>query len=203
MKKKLNLWLWIYRALAVVMMAQAAAVMASVQAFSTLSSSVQADAAIVLGAAVWRGQPSPVFRERINHAIELYQAGQVQSIIFTGGQGFGDDQAESEVARLYAIEQGIPAEVIYIETRSTTTYGNLVEADKVAEQQGIRCVLVVSDPLHMKRAVTMAQDLGLEAHPSPTTTSRYRSLRARTIFLLQETFDYTLYLLRTGFSAAG
>jgi len=202
-RNKFSLWIWIYWLLAALIVAQTAAVMGSIQAFSTLSTPVTADAAIVLGAAVWRGQPSPVFRERINHAIELYQDGQVQNIIFTGGQGAGDDQAESEVARLYAIARGIPEDVIYIETLSTTTYGNLQEADKLAEQHSMHCVLVVSDPLHMKRAVTMAQDLGLEAHPSPTTTSRYRSLRARTIFLLQETFDYTLYLLRTGFCPAG
>jgi len=200
---KFSLWIWIYWLLAVLIVAQTAAVMGSIQAFSILSAPVKADAAIVLGAAVWRGQPSPVFRERINHAIELYQDGQVQKIIFTGGQGAGDDQAESEVARLYAIARGIPEDVIYIETLSTTTYGNLMEADKLAKQHSVDCVLVVSDPLHMKRAVTMAQDLGLEAHPSPTTTSRYQSLYTQLTFLIRETFTYVLYLLQTGFSPAG
>jgi len=202
-RNKCILWIWIYWLLAALIVAQTAAVMGSIQAFSTLSTPVTADAAIVLGAAVWRGQPSPVFRERINHAIELYQDGQVQNIIFTGGQGAGDDQAESEVARLYAIARGIPEDVIYIETLSTTTYGNLREADKLAEQHSMHCVLVVSDPLHMKRAVTMAQDLGLEAYPSPTTTSRYQSLYTQLTFLIRETFTYVLYLLQTGFSTAG
>ena len=196
--RKFSLWKWAFRLLAVLMVAQTAAVMASIQTYSTLSAPVRADAAVVLGAAVWRGQPSPVFRERINHAIELYQDGQAEYIIFTGGQGRGDDQAESEVARQYAIGQGIPESAIFIETISTTTYSNLTEAAKLAGQHGICCVLVVSDPLHMKRAVTMARDLGLDAHPSPTTTSRYRSFRARLIFLIQETFDYILYLLRAG-----
>ena len=197
--RKFRLRKWVFGLLSVLIVAQTAAVMASIQTYSTLSAPVKADAAVVLGAAVWRGQPSPVFRERINHAIQLYQDGQAEYIIFTGGQGRGDDQAESEVARQYAIGQGVPEDVIFIETLSTTTFTNLVEAAKLAGQQGICCVLVVSDPLHMKRAVTMARDLGLDAHPSPTTTSRYRSFRARLIFLLQETFDYTLYLLRVGF----
>jgi vancomycin permeability regulator SanA len=42
-----------------------------------------ADAAVVLGAAVWSSSPSPVFRERINHAIELYRRGKVRKLIFT------------------------------------------------------------------------------------------------------------------------
>ena len=196
--KKHALWRWICWLLATLIVIQTAAVMGSIQAFSTLSAPVKADAAVVLGAAVWRGQPSPVFQERINHAVRLYQEGQVQSIIFTGGIGLRDDQAESEVARQYAVRQGIPENAIYIETTSTTTYGNLAEAAKLAGQHGVCCVLVVSDPLHMKRAVTMARDLGLEAYPSPTPTSRYRSLRTRLAFLIDETLDYVLYLLRAG-----
>ncbi len=196
--KKHTLWRWICWLLATLIVIQTAAVMGSIQAFSTLSAPVKADAAIVLGAAVWRGQPSPVFQERINHAIRLYQEGQVQSIIFTGGIGLRDDQAESEVARQYAVRQGVPETAIYIETTSTTTYGNLAEAAKLAGQHDACCVLVVSDPLHMKRAVTMARDLGLEAYPSPTPTSRYRSLRTRLAFLIDETLDYVLYLLRAG-----
>ena len=125
--RKFRLRKWIFGLLAVLMVAQTTAVMASIQTYSTLSAPVKADAAVVLGAAVWRGQPSPVFRERINHAIELYQDGQAEYIIFTGGQGRGDDQAESEVARQYAIGQGIPENAIYIETIS---YNNLWQPDR-------------------------------------------------------------------------
>jgi vancomycin permeability regulator SanA len=43
-----------------------------------LSSDAPADAAVVMGATVFRDRPSPVFRERINHAIDLYQEGMVE-----------------------------------------------------------------------------------------------------------------------------
>jgi len=67
-----------------------------------------ADGAIVLGAAVWGKEPSPVFKERINHAIDLYQEGRVGKIILTGGFGEGSRLADSVVARRYAIRMGIP-----------------------------------------------------------------------------------------------
>ena len=51
----------------------------------TLPKDAHADAAVVLGAAAWDKRPSPVFRERINHAITLYQSHRVGKIIFTGG----------------------------------------------------------------------------------------------------------------------
>ncbi|MFY3791805.1 YdcF family protein [Ureibacillus sp. MALMAid1270] len=75
----------------------------SIWSFSNKNQLVKTDAAIVLGAATWEGEPSPVFRERINHAIWLYENGYVEKIILTGGKGEGEQFAESEVAREYAI----------------------------------------------------------------------------------------------------
>jgi len=65
---------------------------------------VHCDAAIVLGAAVWGNDVSPVFRERINHAIDLYRRGKVRKIIFTGGQGNRNELTEAAEARQYGNE---------------------------------------------------------------------------------------------------
>jgi uncharacterized SAM-binding protein YcdF (DUF218 family) len=159
----------------------------------------QADAAVVLGAAVWGSQPSPVFRERINHAVNLYHNGQVRMIIFTGGMGERDDAAEAEVARQYALAQGVPTEAILTETESQITEQNLANAAVVAAELHLTRFFIVSDPLHMKRAVLMARDLGMDAYPSPTPTSRYRSLRTQLPFLVRETFFYLGYMLARPF----
>ena len=111
----------------------------------------QADAAIVLGAAVWGEEPSPVFRERINHALDLYRSGKVRKIIFTGGRGNNDEPTESSAARRYAVERGIPAEAILVEESSHTTYENLFYAKQVADTQHLKTALIVSDPLHRTR----------------------------------------------------
>ncbi len=154
-----------------------------------------ADAAVVLGASVYGERPSPVFAERLNHAIELYQSGTVGALVFTGGLSQGDDLAEAEAGRDYALAHGVPAEDIFIETVSTTTFENLVQAQIILQAEGFERVLLVSDPLHMRRALTMARDLGLDAYPSPTTTSRYRSLRTQLPFFLREVYFYGSYLL--------
>lgn len=170
--------------------------------YSLETHSSPADVAIVLGAAVWDGLPSPVFEERIRHAINLYKDGQVQVIVFTGGVGKGDRSAESEVASWYAIRQGVPAEDIYRETRSTTTRENLREAKKILDQRGLITALIVSDPLHMKRAVMIARDMGIDAHPSPTPTTRYRSWQSKLKFLLREVYFCSTYLLRRPLTVA-
>ena len=167
-----------------------------IYAFAQVSDPLPADAAIVLGAAVFRERPSPVFRERINHALTLFETGQVEYLIFTGGFGNRDNLAESEAARLYAIENGVPADRILIETVSTDTLENLEQAQGIIEQMGFDRVLVVSDPIHMQRAMAIAADLGLNAASSPTGTSRYESFRSQVIFLLREIYFYSAYLLQ-------
>ena len=172
-----------------------------IYAFGNTRSDSSADAAIVLGAAVWSSGVSPVFRERINHGIDLYRNGKVRKVIFTGGQGNAGEPTESSAARDYALQSGVPAQDILIEEKSHTTYENIRYAKGVADTHGIKSVLIVSDPLHMKRAVLMAQDVGLTAEPSPTPSTRYQSLKSQLRLLAHETYYYIGYLIRRTFSS--
>ena len=167
--------------------------------YSNHGSDGPADAAIVLGAAVWGIQVSPVFKERINHGIDLYQNRKVRKLIFTGGQGNNTEPTEASAARLYALQRGIPADDILIEEKSHTTYENILYAKQIADVHGLRKVLIVSDPLHMKRAVAMARDVGLVADPSPTPSTRYQGLGSQARLLAHETYYYVGYLLRRPF----
>lgn len=148
----------------------------------------RADVAIVLGAAVSGDEPSPVFRERIDHGVNLYKAGRVERLLFTGGRGEGTSVAESEAARVMAVSEGIPDDAILTEDESTTTMHNLVEAQLLMRDAGAETALIVSDPLHMRRAMEMAEALGIQARPSATPTSRYRSWTTQLSFLLRETY---------------
>jgi uncharacterized SAM-binding protein YcdF (DUF218 family) len=154
----------------------------------------RADAAIVLGAAVAGSEPTPVFEERLRHAVDLYRSQQVKLLIMTGGTGPGDSLAESEAARRWAIANGVPAGDIITEAQSHTTKQNFINTLPLLEQHGVSRVLVVSDPLHMRRALRMATDLGLDAHPSPTPTTRYRSLSTQAPMLAREIWFNLVYI---------
>lgn len=171
-----------------------------IYSFPTPVAANSADVAIVLGAAVWNGQPSPVFAERINHGIHLFQSGQVDHLIFTGGIGENDSIAESEAARSFAISRGIPENKILIETHSRITYENLYESCKLMTAAKLQTAIIVSDPLHMKRAMSIAQDIGLEAQPSPTPTTRYKTWRSKWGSLL---YELVFYVLHSGSKAVG
>lgn len=166
-----------------------------IENFSHKSSPGRADAAIVLGAAVWTNKPSPVFQERIDRAISLYRAGRVRKIIFTGGLSEGDSVAESLAARRSAVAQGVPARDILVEDRSKSTYENLLYAKGVASKAGLKSFLVVSNPLHLWRANVMARDLGMNAEFVPASTRPARR-RSHLAFLWRETYhllEYRLY----------
>ncbi|KAF5041322.1 hypothetical protein DSECCO2_524220 [anaerobic digester metagenome] len=165
----------------------------SIYSYSNINDLRKADAAIVLGAAVWGEEPSPVFEERINHGIWLYMNGYVDKIIFTGGKGENTSISESAAAKYYAIEHSVPENDIFIEEESTITQENILYASKIVKENNISSVLLVSDPLHMKRAMLMCKDYDLTAYTSPTPTTMYKTTKNKIIFLSREVFFYIGY----------
>ena len=153
------------------------------------------DSIIVLGAAIAGDKTSPVFEERINHAVTLFQNKQAPKIIFTGGLGNRESFTESEVGEAFAMSLGIPRSVILKDMTSRTTRQNLLEAQSLLKKHNLKSAIIVSDPLHLKRAGIMAKDLGISAVTSPTPTSRYRSLKTKLEFLFREIYFYNHYLL--------
>ncbi|WP_051237041.1 YdcF family protein [Paenibacillus pinihumi] len=168
--------------------------------FSSQNELVHRDAAVVLGAAVLEsGEPSPVFRERIRHAIWLYKEGYADKLIFTGGKGEGATVAESDAAKAMAMQQQVPEQDILIETKSAITEENLRYAQAAAATEGLNTFIIVSDPLHMKRSMAIAEHLGMDAVSSPTPTTMYQSFRTRAPFFLRELFFYIGYQLTLPF----
>ncbi len=155
----------------------------------------EADAAIILAAGVWGDKPSPVFEERIKHGIWLYKNGYVSKLIFTGGQGENEEYSESFIAKNYTIKNLVPSDDILIEEKSTITQENILYAAQIVKENNIRTVILVSDPLHMKRAMLMAKDYGLKAYSSPTPTTKYITFRSKLLFLAREEFFYIGYLI--------
>lgn len=155
----------------------------------------RADAAVVLGAAVWVGNPSPVLKARLDHALQLYQTNTIDKIIVTGGIGTGDNISEAEAGAAYLIDNGVPATDILQETVGKSTFQSLQGAVILAQANNIESVLIVSDPFHMLRSLKMAGDLGLSVSASPTTTSPISRRPAEEwLYMVRESVAYTSYL---------
>jgi uncharacterized SAM-binding protein YcdF (DUF218 family) len=129
-----------------------------------------ARAIVVLGAAQYAGQPSPVLRARVDHAVGLYQRGFSRMLVFTGGTAPGDTTSEAAVARRYAIASGVPDSLIKVETQSRSSSEALRNVAALLTP-GSRDIILVSDPFHMLRLSILARRFGLQPRTSPTRTS--------------------------------
>ena len=142
-----------------------------------------ADAIVVLGAAQYDGDPSPIFKARLDQAVYLYGEGFSQVVIVTGGKRAGDRFTESEAGANYLVEQGIPATAIVGEDHGTTTLESLRAVRSIADEREIDSVLLVSDPMHSERIKRIATDLEFdEVYTSPASyisLNRSRATKAK------------------------
>lgn len=168
----------------------------SIVIFSKNYSEKTSDTAIVLGAGSHNGLVSPIFRERLNHSIFLYEKGIVKNIIITGGYGENEKIADSEAGLQYVLGKQVPIENIFIEKVSTKTYENFIEAKKIMIAKNLKTALIVSDPFHMKRAIYIAKNQNIICESSPTQTSMYKSFTPKFSSLMHESYYYLLGLFR-------
>ncbi len=162
-------------------------------AFSIKDQKCRADVAIVLGAATYDGEVSPVYMERINHGIFLYNEGYVEKLIVTGGIGNGNSLSDADAAKQYAVSEGVSEADILTEDTSAITQENLENSKLIMDENGYSTAIIVSDPLHMRRSMLLAADAGIDAYSSPTPTTRYTSLKTQIPFLAREAFFYIGY----------
>ena len=155
----------------------------------------ESDVAIVLGAGTSNGELSKVFEERVLHGINLLNKNKIKKLIFTGDYGVGESISDAKVAMNYALDKGVSKDNILIEEESTITFFNIKKAKDIMEENKLSTALIVSDPYHMKRSMHMCDLLGVDALPSPTPTTMYRSRGTKFDFLMKESWNYWGYIL--------
>jgi uncharacterized SAM-binding protein YcdF (DUF218 family) len=159
------------------------------------SKSDHADAIVVLGAAQYDGEPSPIFAGRLDHAALLWEQGRADLLITLGSKQPGDRTTEAEAGRDYLVEHGVPAEVVVALPVGHSTWDSLEVAAAYLLDRDLRSVFLVSDPWHNARIKAMAGDLGLDPYASATWRSAATSEEARGAGYVRETFAYLRYRL--------
>ena len=120
----------------------------------------RADCIVVLGAAVWPGgQPSPVLRDRLARAAELYHEGVAGKIICSGGLG-KYPPAEAEVGKRFLLQAGVAGQDIITEPASASTSEQAERIKQISDQQGFQSVALVTSFFHEKRAIQLFRKAG-------------------------------------------
>jgi len=166
-----------------------------IHSYSKVFFKTSENVAVVLGAGTHHGKLSKVYEQRVLHAIYLLDHKCVEKIIFTGGYGENQTISDSKAVANYALQRGVLPLQILIEESSTITFQNIKNTKTIMENNQLKSALLVSDPYHMKRAMHMCNLIGVNAYPSPTPTTMYKSYKTKLPFLIRETFFYWAYLL--------
>jgi uncharacterized SAM-binding protein YcdF (DUF218 family) len=165
-----------------------------IESYANQDQAAPADAIGVLGAAEYDGRPSPVYRARLDHALELYHRGIAPLIITLGGPG-GDQFTEGSVGEDYLISKGVPEQAIIAETESRNTEESARRIAVIARVNGLHRLVVVSDGTHMFRihAICAAEGLDVLTSPRPRPAVNDRTLEAERI--AHEILSYTFWRL--------
>ncbi|MGA2217575.1 MAG: YdcF family protein [Terracidiphilus sp.] len=141
-------------------------VYAQIESYAGTDQAAPADAIGVFGAAEYDGKPSPVYRARLDHALELYKRKIAPLIITLGGAG-GDDYSEGAVGREYLMGAGVPAHAIIAETVSRNTEDSARRIAVIARTNNLRRLVIVSDGTHLFRIHEICAADGLDVLTSP------------------------------------
>ena len=152
-----------------------------------------ADVILVLGAAQYQGEPSPVFEGRLEHARLLFRQGRAELVVVLGAGRPGDTSTEAEAGRDYLLERGLPAEAVVALPIGGTTLESLEAAVDWMHERDLVSAFLVSDPWHNLRVRRMASDLGIRGYLSATWHSAARSEQTRLAGYVREVFAYLYY----------
>jgi uncharacterized SAM-binding protein YcdF (DUF218 family) len=154
----------------------------------------QADVIVVLGAAQLDGKPGAALEARLIEAQRIYELGYAPIIITVGAGAPGDRTTEAASGKYWLRTNGVPAKnIIAIEEGrdtlvSTKAYAALMKKRYVSD------VIIVTDPFHCKRAITMANDQGILGTCSPVQTGPNTLANSGYKYLFREAAAFLAYI---------
>ncbi|GGT18093.1 SanA/YdcF family protein [Streptomyces kurssanovii] len=126
----------------------------------TVAEAPARDVAVVFGAGLWQGRPSPYLAHRLDTAAELYRTGKVKVVLVTGDNS-RVEYDEPDAMRTYLTERGVPDDRIVSDYAGFDTWDSCVRAKEIF---GVERALLVSQGFHIRRAVALCRSAGVEAY---------------------------------------
>lgn len=163
--------------------------------FAAHNSTVKkSDVIVVLGAAQFNGRPSSALRARLVEAKRVYDLGFAPMIITVGAGAPGDRTTEAASSKAWLLSHGIQASAVTAIPKGRDTLASTQSYIAEMKRKGFHSVIIVTDPYHCLRAMTMAHDLGARSSCSPVRTGANSLLHADLHYLIRETGAYLAYV---------
>lgn len=154
----------------------------------------KADVIVVLGAAQFDGRPSAALQARLVEAKRVYKAGLAPRIITVGGGAPGDRTTEAASGKSWLILHGVPKGAVVAIEKGRDTWVSTQSYVAEMKRRKMKSVIIVTDPYHCLRALTMARDLGAKSACSPVRTGANSLSHLNVHYLLRENIAYLAYI---------
>jgi uncharacterized SAM-binding protein YcdF (DUF218 family) len=154
----------------------------------------QADVIVVLGAAQLDGKPGAALEARLVEAKRIYDLGYAPLIITVGAGAPGDRTTEAASGKYWLRMNGIPAKDIIAVEEGRDTLVSTKAFAAVMKKRFVSDVIIVTDPYHCKRAMTMADDQGIISTCSPVQSGPNTLAKSGYRYLIRETGAYLAYI---------
>ncbi|WP_246339715.1 SanA/YdcF family protein [Streptomyces lunaelactis] len=118
------------------------------------------DVAVVFGAGLWKGRPTPYLAHRLDAAAELYRTGKVRVVLVTGDNS-RVEYDEPDAMRTYLTARGVPGKQIVSDYAGFDTWDSCVRAKKIF---GVDRAVLVTQGFHIRRAVALCRAAGVESY---------------------------------------
>lgn len=115
--------------------------------------------AIVFGAGIVDGKPTPALADRVHGAAELFKQGRVTHLLMTGDNS-RKVYDEVSAMREQALAEGVPASAITRDYAGFSTYDSCYRARDVF---GVRAAVLVTQDYHLSRALFTCRELGIDS----------------------------------------
>jgi uncharacterized SAM-binding protein YcdF (DUF218 family) len=154
----------------------------------------QADVIVVLGAAQLDGKPGAALEARLIEAKRIYDLGYAPLIITVGAGAPGDRTTEAASGKYWLRMNGIPSKDIIAVEEGRDTLVSTKAFAAVMKKRFVSDVILVTDPYHCKRAMTMANDQGVLATCSPVETGPNTLANSGYRYLIREAGAFLAYI---------
>jgi uncharacterized SAM-binding protein YcdF (DUF218 family) len=152
------------------------------------------DVIVVLGAAQLNGRPGEVLEARLEEAKRIYDLGLAPHIITVGAGAPGDRTTEAASGKYWLSTNGIKSKKITALEVGRDTWVSTENYVKFMKVKKMKNVIIVTDPFHCRRAMTMANDLGAVASCSPVKSGPNTLENSGKRYLMREAGAYLAYV---------
>lgn len=154
----------------------------------------KADAIVLMGAAQLDGKPGQVLEARLKEVLRIYEKDFADQV-FTLGEGApGDRFTEAGTSREWLARNGLGWKSVTAIKIGRDSYRSIEALAKNIDKDKYKSIIIVTDPYHCFRSVTMARDFGFDATCSPVRTGIASLDKAGFRYLLRETGAYLAYI---------